>query len=740
MRAGALLLLGLGLLAAPAAGQVGRTEVKEVRFAGNRAFPSDSLARAIVTRPTQCRSEILVPLCWAGASFAIQRFYLDRQELRLDSLRLKVWYQRRGFRDVDVSYRTTPLEDSAAAVTFRIREGRPVLVDSVLTVGTEGLAGTGVLGNLPLKRGDRLNTILLDATRDTLTARLADRGYARAVVLRDYFIPADHPYRAEVTFAVTRGPLAHYGPITVVGNESLSRTTVLRTLRFHAGDLYRLDQLQEAQARLFGLGIVRSAQVQPELTSGSDSVIPVKVTLQEGKVHRVRAGAGWTDDECFNVDARWTSRNFLGGGRQLQVRGRVSNLLTSGFRELLCPQSGSGDFADPTWLASVDFSQPWIFSTRNAFSASLFDQRESVPNIFVRQAVGLTLNLTRALGPHSAVTLSYRPERDSLSAAQVLLCTSFLVCTPRDVSILEGANWLAPIGLDFTETQTNNVLNPSRGHSVIVDFEHADTWTGSDFRYDRVLMDGAQYTTLFDHTILATRIELGWVGNGEFRGLSGSTSGGADIIHPQKRFYAGGANSVRGFAQYRLGPRVLQVDAANLLQPVDSGGAGCSPEQVMALTCNASSVASGRFTPRATGGTRLFVANVEVRFPLSSRFQGVTFTDFGQVWGEHEAVSLKSIQATPGFGVRYMSAIGPIRVDLAYRFRGGQDLSVVTTRIREYDASTDKPSDQIVVDGVRIPYVRTQDLAVLGPQVFYGASPALSLSRFQLHFSIGQAF
>ncbi len=746
MRAAFVALLGLGLLAAPVAGQAGQVELGKVRFEGNRSFSADSLSRAIVTRQTECRSMFFLPFCWVGADFAIQRSYLDRSELPRDSLRLKVWYQRRGFREAEVSYRVTPLEDSAAAVTFTIREGRPVLVDTVETAGADSLVGAGLLDNLPLRQGDRLSSLLMDATRDTLVWRLANRGYAHAVVLRNYFIPADHPYQARVTFDIDPGVRARYGHITIRdtvpgGKKSLSETTVLRTLQFRPGDLYRIDQIREAQARLFGLEIVRSAEVQPNLSSKPDSVIPVRVTLQEGTVHRVRAGAGWDDAECFNVDARWVSRNFFGGGRRLQVRGRVSNLLTSGFRELLCPQSGSGDFADLTWLASVDFTQPWIFSTRNAFAATLFDQRESVPDIFVRKALGLTLTLTRAVGRRSTLTLSYRPERDSLSAAEVLLCTSFLVCTPRDVSILEGANWLAPVGITYTQNVTNNVLNPTRGHSIILNFEHADTWTGSDFRYDRVVADAAAYNRVYGQTILAARIRGGWVGNQEFRRLAGSTTGGSDIVHPQKRFYAGGANSVRGFAQNRLGPRVLQADVAGLLTPVDSGGAGCSPEDVMALTCNASPMAASRFTPRATGGTRLFEANLEIRFALASKFQGVTFTDFGQVWGRAQKVTLHSIQATPGVGVRYMSPIGPVRVDLAYRFRGGEDLSVVTTGIRPYDpAQGDKPSDRITVDGSAIPYVRSRDLAALGPRVFYGASPALSLSRFQLHFSIGQAF
>ncbi len=745
MRAGAV-LLALGLLATPLSAQVGRIEVAHVRFEGNDHFSSDSLSRAIVTRQSECRSVVFAPFCWAGADFAIQKSYLSRRDLPRDSLRLKVWYQRRGYREADVSYRTTPVGDSATSVTFTIMEGRPVLVDTVETVGAQDLEGTGLLDNLPLRRGDRLSSLMLDATRDSLARRLADEGYARAEVLRNYFIPAAHPYQARVTFDIAPGVRARYGHITVQDSTvrgdspSLSETTVLRTLQFRSGDLYSVDQILDAQARLFGLEIIRSAEVRPDFQSGPDSVIPVTVTIQEGPVHRVRAGAGWSDAECFNVDSRWISRNFRGGGRRLQVRGRVSNLLAATYGDLLCPKVGTGSYGKRTWLASVDFTQPWIFSTRNSFTASLFGERQSVPDIFVRKAVGMSFSLTRALGPRTPLTVSYRPERSSLSAAEVLLCTSFLVCTPRDVSILQGKNWLAPVGLNFTRNLTNNVLNPTRGHSLVVDLEHAASWTGSDFSYDRVVVDGTDYEKLFGQTILAGRVRAGWVGAAKFRPLVGSPGDGADIVHPQKRFYAGGANSVRGFAQNRLGPRVLQVDVSNLLRPVASGGAGCSVEEVTSLTCDASRLADRYFTPRATGGTRLLEGNLEIRFPLKAKVQGVTFTDFGQVWGRDAPLTLRSIQMTPGVGVRYMSPIGPIRVDLAYRFRGGEDLSVVTSGLRPFDAQQDSVIDELVVDGHQIPWVRSRDLAILSPRVFYGETPALSLRRFQLHFAIGQAF
>ena len=93
--------------------------------------------------------------------------------------------------------------------------------------------------------------------------------------------------------------------------------------------------------------------------------------------------------------------------------------------------------------------------------------------------------------------------------------------------------------------------------------------------------------------------------------------------------------------------------------------------------------------------------------------------------------------------MRYLSPIGPLRVDLGYRFRGDERLQVVTSQIRAFGPDDDA-EDRISrsVDGQEevIDYVPSGELALLGPLVSFGPSGGFSLRRLQLHFSIGQAF
>ena len=735
---GWIVLWGWALIPSPVSSQVGRTEVSEVAFQGNQSFPDDSLSRAIVTRETECRSVVFTPFCWAGADFAVQRFYLPERDVPLDRLRLEAWYYQRGFREISVDTLTSLGEEGRATVSFIIDEGEPVIATRVDFEGGEGINEDGLLEGLPLQPGERLSILALDATRDTLERRLANRGYGRVNVLRRHLIPAVEPHTALVTFDIDTGSRVRYGPIMVSGNSELSEATVLNTLQFSTGDLYSRDEVQQGQGRLFGLDIIRSASVTSDFQSDPDSVIPITVNVVEGDAYRVRYGGGWTTAECFGVEAQWAARNFVGGGRLLQVRGRVANVLTPQFQNVLCPQGGTEEFGALTGTLSLDFAQPWIFSTRNSFSTALFIERQSLPDVFIREAVGVELALTRLIGPQTSFTLSYRPELSRLDAAEVLFCTNLLVCSPEDVSILQDANWLAPIGFSFTRNLANNILNPNRGYSVVLEVEHASQWTGSNFRYDRAIAEGTLYSGLGRSGVFAARIRGGWVGAGAFEALL-LTPGTFDLVHPQKRFYAGGANSVRGFAQGRLGPRVLTIDPVRLLEP-GTAGAGCNPSQLMDLSCDPASIKEGRFVPRPTGGTRVLEGNLELRFPIGLNLEGVMFTDVGQVWGGRDEVDLSKLAITPGVGVRYLSPVGPIRIDLGYRFREGEPLAVVTSQLEVFNPNVHEESERIRIDGNVIPYVRTNELAALKTSRLFGEASPLSLQRFQLHISIGQAF
>jgi outer membrane protein insertion porin family/translocation and assembly module TamA len=442
--------------------------------------------------------------------------------------------------------------------------------------------------------------------------------------------------------------------------------------------------------------------------------------------------------------------NFLGGARRLQLTGRVSNVLASFLEPTpLCREAGREEFGDLNWLVSADFTQPWVFSPRNSISASVFWDRQSLKNTYIRESRGLTLGLTRTITASTPLTFSFRPQLSELSAAEVFLCSSYLICSPLDTRILQEPNWLSPIGLTFAQDRRNQPLSPTRGYTALVDLEYAGGWTGSDFPYTRVISEATWYARSSSRQgrprfVFGAKLRGGWVRPGTFRGL-GEADGSNEIVHPEKRLYGGGANSVRGFAQNRLGPQVLQLREVEdvLSTPVDAQGTPvCTPEEVHDRSCDPGILPDESFLPRPTGGTALIEGSMEVRLPVAGPlWEGAAFLDFGQVWGEQDEVDPLDLEWTPGFGIRYFSPIGPVRVDIAYRFASGEQLQVVTTDVQPYDPAIHRAEERLAgPDGQPLNWVESVDLIPLRPTVLWGDLRPWSFRRFQLHLSIGQAF
>jgi outer membrane protein insertion porin family len=743
----------------PVSAQMGALEVSALRFHGNQSFSDDALANAILTRETECRSFVVFPFCLAGVDFSLDPRFLNEREFKRDFDRVRLFYYLRGFRETVVDTVVDRSRQGEIGINFHVQEGEPIRVQEVgllwleevpdpsasggppLRVDTTSFPGIDEvpdslgLSGIPIRVGEPLSLIALESSRDSLLARLKNRGYAHGEVLIGYTIPPEAPYEAQVDLEVFPGPLTRFGPVTVEITATKGRVptmdeeVVKRMLPFREGDVYQEDLQFAGQRNLYNLEIFRFVRFDPDTLSPVDSILPISIKLEEDDVHRVRTGGGLNTAECINFEASWHSRNFLGGARRLQLTGRLANVLAPSLSNtILCNEYGEENFGDLTGSISVDFNQPWFFSPRNSVSGGVFLERQSVAPVFIREAVGLRVGLNRTLGIGTLLGLSYGPELTRLTAAEVFFCSAYLICAPEEIQLMQGNNLLSPVSLTLSRDRRNQALSPTRGYSLAADLEHAAGWTGSDFIYTRVLADATWYAQLRSNWVLATHLKGGWVGPGGFEGFSGN-EGSNEIVHPGKRLYGGGSNSVRGFAQNRLGPRVLYLDDVERLMKPRGDLVPCAPTEVADLSCNAGLLPDELFFPSPTGGTRQLEGSLELRFPVSGRlWEGATFLDFGQVWDESDSPRLADLEMTPGFGVRYFSPIGPIRIDLGYRFGSWEELPVVTQRIELRPNSS--PAYEVF-----------EDLVVLDSPIRYGEGlSAWSPRRFQLHLSIGQAF
>lgn len=706
------LLLSVGASPSAAAQELDEPEVVGISFRGNEAISDAELDAAILTEPTTCRSFFFyfpLPLCpLTDFGIAHQRQYLDEDELQRDRLRVQIYYRQRGYRAATVEMHVER-EDGTARIAFTIEEGEPTTIGTFEVTGADSLVAPRRQEELlGIGQGDPLNLAALALGEGRLTDELRGRGYVTATILRDYFIPRGS-LEAEVRLRVVPGPLVRIGKVRIEGSGAVGDEIIRTLLAFDSGDVFRDREIIESQRRLYNLEALRYASITSERRSDTDTLIDLRIEVAPAPRRTVNLGVGVETDECGQVQALWTNRNFLGQGRVLRLTGRLSNLFAKQLEgDFPCTDvSEDTIFQELNYRVEAAFEQPVFTGGRNSLRATVYREEETVPDLFVRSSIGGELAFTHRFTPNMVLTAAVRPELTSFGdrSADIYFCVNFGFCAPEDIAVLSERRVLSPVALLWALDRTDSRLSASRGYYVTAESEYAGSLTGSDYRYVRSTIDAAGFLPLGSDRVLAGHVRFGFIE--PFEAETFETVESPAVVHPRKRFFAGGAESVRGFGANLLGPTVLVVDAAE----------DC-PDQDLS-TC-IDGLPPGAFDERPAGGNAVLEASLEVRSELSDRWSLVTFVDAGQVWrslGNRSAIVL-----TPGFGFRFRSPIGPLRIDLGY------------------DPSS--PGERPVVALLEGGDIEEQNQTVTFDPYGYDDPGTLTevLRRLQLQFSIGEAF
>lgn len=175
------------------------------------------------------------------------------------------------------------------------------------------------------------------------------------------------------------------------------------------------------------------------------------------------------------------------------------------------------------------------------------------------------------------------------------------------------SNLLMP-GLTYSYLRSDNRIDPHNGYRLQFDTKLAKEGLGSDnnLLYGTVLLKGL--TTVWDNHRLLGRVQFG-----------GSATNGYKSVPPSLRFFAGGDQSVRGYDYQSLSPKNSEGDRI--------------------------------------GGRYMVAGSVEYQYSIAEKWRIATFVDQGNSFNKLELPNLKT---GVGVGVRWVSPVGPIRVDLAH--------------------------------------------------------------------------
>jgi len=714
-----------------------RPLITQVSLRGVKSVDINQLRAGLATKGTACKSPLYLPICWISRSPTFTaRHHFDPLEFRRDVLRIRIFYWQRGWRDAAVVARTERASGGVRAI-FEIEEKEPTVIRDLRVVQSDSVLSKNAIDRaLQLKAGDPLDMISMDSTILMLRDELWERGHASARIVLDTSQVSDVSNGGPVSITIEPGPLVRVSAVQFAGNRKVADETIHKLLTFKAGDLFKRSTILGSQRNLYLSGLFSELEI--ETPPAGDTLRLVRINVVEADLNRLELAGGLTTADFGQVDADFTKYNFFGSARRLTLRGTVSNLLASSlngqgiFYDVTDGAEGSSrdGFLKPTWSASVGILQPWLFSIHNQLGVSVFAHRRTVPGIAIERGHGASLALTRDLGPRTNSTLGYTYEVSRVNASDVYFCVSFGICQATTIDVLARGNVLSPLASVTQFDETNDPFTPDRGYRLRIDAEHASSLTASDFRYNRAEVIGTTYRSMSRTSVLAFRARLGWVGaiRGTNRALGVPGPDEGLVVHPRKRFYAGGSQSVRGFGERQLGPRVLTVSPTALTDTTLA--APCTNAQIQDLSCdpNLAGLKAAAFNPQPLGGNAVFEASVEYRFPLwpIHGISGAVFLD-GAVIGTNQLVDLLGATAavTPGFGFRMETPVGPVRLDLGIRPTLVEDLPVVT-QVTNADGS---------VQLVTLNTTRRYD-----PLDSSGRFLNKVLSRLRLHLAIGPPY
>jgi len=653
------------------------TEVRSVRFEGNRTFDDDQLSASVLTTASSFSRRHF-------RFFGARRCYPDIG-LKSDVDALKALYQNNGFYKTTVDTIVKPVSTRVVDIEFRIDEGQPLQIDSLTIRGLDSVPDPkSIVRDLQMKVGGRFGLLLLFTDIDSIMARLRNSGYPRVDYLKAYRTHLDQ-LRAEVDLEVITGPRTRFGSIDIerTGAQNkpaeIDSAVVLRLLGFGSGNWYSDRALAEAQRNLYNIGAYRHVGVSLDTTAQhGDSVADVLIDLREDFMRQVDLEEGWATLDCFRVNAQYTDKNFLDAGHHLELTGRVSKLgygqpTSSRVTRNLCYRS----LLDQDSLASSKLNyytgatvrEPTLFGTHWVPSYSLYTERRGDWKAYLRTTeVGGQFTATRNVGTGMPFRVGYTFEVGRTLAQPAVLCAQFSRCDQQGQADVQKRLRLAIASASLQRIRTDNSIEPTRGYVVGGEVRGAATSIGSDpsLQFLKGTADGSWYHKLQSRIVFAGRLRGGIISGGA------AHDSAAKLPPPQERLYAGGATSVRGFQQNELGPLVYLINRSD----IDSlGRGGPSPGHDTAYVLVAKPNAPA-FRSIPVGGNLLVVANAELRvrdpfFPALLEY--VPFLDAGAVQqvGAHN-LSPGKLSYTPGLGIRVFSPIGPIQLNAGYNPYGGR--------------------------------------------------------------------
>jgi outer membrane protein insertion porin family len=598
--------------------------IKEIIFEGNKAFSSDQLASVLATRQKNFLSRFL------------NTGILNRDALKTDVERLTAFYYDNGYINVRIDEPKVTRKDDGMYVTMRIDEGEQFKMGDVSFSGDVPGGEESAKRFVTLEKGKTFKASTLRDDVFRLTGYFSDQGYAFVNVEPETLVNPDEKV-VNVNYQVDKGPEVYIDRIEVAGNTKTRDKVIRRELRVAEQTLFTATGIQYSRERVQRLGFFEDVNLTTQRGLRTD-LLNVLVDVKEAQTGTFSVGAGFNSSTSIVGTARVQENNLMGRGQQLIVGASIGTLYRNSI---------------------LSFTDPYLFDTPVTFGFDVFDWKFAYQD-FDRAGLGFgfrTFYPLTALGYTSLwgfpledarVGLQYEWEQSRIS--------NFDPITPAAIRAERGTAETGTITPTFLRNTLNHPLDPTGGS--LQQFSFGFAGLGGSTNYKKAELETRFFIPVYRSPTWGqfTWMTGGFFGYGigdiDFTETTPIATQGKEILNNDmplfERYFPGGINSIRGFAERSLGPR----EAVTVFVNDDS-----APDGKRLKTYH-----------QPIGGSEDLIFNNELTFPLVQQLnlKGVVFTDMGNAFTHKQGIELSEFRYSVGAGIRWRSPFGPIRIELAH--------------------------------------------------------------------------
>jgi outer membrane protein insertion porin family len=528
---------------------------------------------------------------------------LKDEDLDADLQRIRMLYDEKGYSDTKVTYRLEKMDTKPGEMrlTIEVNEGQQYVVGDVDIKGNSVFSSEEIIEKIQMQPLQPFSRRGLRRSVTNIQDLYFEKGYMSAKVLFDS-VYNEKTQNVDTMYTITENNVTLVNRVRIEGNSKTKDIVIRRELRTYPGEPFNGAELRRSKERLFNLGYFEEVRFDVEDTSTAN-LKDLVVRVKETKTGEFSFGGGFSSIDKVLGFAQIRQRNFdiekfptfTGGGQDGLLRFELSEIRTNG---------------------ELSWTDPWFMGNPFTLGFDLYrrevNRTRSSGIFFDEKRIGGAVRFGKEIAEYDNLSLTYRFE--TIEIEDVPSDSS------ADVRAEEGENDISSFTVGYSHDTRNNRFVPSSGLLLSGSAQLAGGPLAGDKDFWKIRGLAATYFKIFETQVLELKVRGGVADGFE----------DTDRVPIYERFFVGGANSVRGYRERRIGPR-------------DAG------------------------TDDPIGGEIFWVANAEYTFPIYPNIlKGAFFYDVGAAYLEDGLVGDGDIASGAGFGMRIKTPIGPVKLDMGY--------------------------------------------------------------------------